>query len=291
METGKFLNFTKAAESLYLPQPAVSRYISALEKELGTTLFIRESNRKITLSDAGKVYYNLFQRFQAEFENTQKLLADRSSVLRLGYNAGWNLSSFLPHVVTVCRDAVPDFRLNLECRGFQELLNALTEQKLDAIITMEDYLEKEPEVEFQRITSIRRTIVYSELLPGYAHIAEAADFYLYDFLLVDDPKVRTLVRETEEVFTAYQFFPRFTTVPNLDTVFAFVENGLGVALLDVWFQNLYAPRIHHIDLDHYLPIAIGWRRHTADSNIAVLRDALTAYFNNATPEPPVSPIE
>ena len=62
LEAGRLLNFTRAAENLLLPQPAVSRYISALENELGVQLFLRENSRKVVLTEAGKAYYNLFQR-------------------------------------------------------------------------------------------------------------------------------------------------------------------------------------------------------------------------------------
>ena len=61
LETGKHLNFTKAAQNLYLPQPAVSRYISALENELGVALFQRENSRHISLTDEGILYFNFFQ--------------------------------------------------------------------------------------------------------------------------------------------------------------------------------------------------------------------------------------
>lgn len=45
-------NMTKAAESLYITQPTLSRQIAELEEEIGTPLFIR-SNRNVTLTDAG----------------------------------------------------------------------------------------------------------------------------------------------------------------------------------------------------------------------------------------------
>ena len=66
LEAGRLLNFTRAAENLLLPQPAVSRYISALENELGVQLFLRENSRKVVLTEAGKAYYNLFQRTYLE---------------------------------------------------------------------------------------------------------------------------------------------------------------------------------------------------------------------------------
>lgn len=45
-------NMTKAAESLYITQPTLSRQIAELEEEIGTPLFVR-SNRNVVLTDAG----------------------------------------------------------------------------------------------------------------------------------------------------------------------------------------------------------------------------------------------
>jgi DNA-binding transcriptional LysR family regulator len=48
------LSFRKAAEELYLTQPAVSLQIKALEEELGVQVFDR-TGAQITLTPAGKV--------------------------------------------------------------------------------------------------------------------------------------------------------------------------------------------------------------------------------------------
>ena len=57
----KKLNYVKAAKSLYISQPAVSRHIISLEKELGTPLFHR-SRQYVTLTAAGN-------RFLSEAED------------------------------------------------------------------------------------------------------------------------------------------------------------------------------------------------------------------------------
>jgi DNA-binding transcriptional LysR family regulator len=51
--TAKCGNITRAADALYISQPAITSAISALEKELGTVLFER-SARKMTLTHMGK---------------------------------------------------------------------------------------------------------------------------------------------------------------------------------------------------------------------------------------------
>ena len=40
------LNYSKAANQLYLTQPALSRHIHDLEQTLGTQLFIRDTHRR-----------------------------------------------------------------------------------------------------------------------------------------------------------------------------------------------------------------------------------------------------
>lgn len=46
-------NFTRAAEELLMTQPAVSQYIRALERSLGTRLLDR-SNKYVRLNKAGR---------------------------------------------------------------------------------------------------------------------------------------------------------------------------------------------------------------------------------------------
>ena len=55
-ETG---NVTRAAESLHLVQPAVSRQLKLLEDDVGTVLFARERHGMV-LTDAGKIVHPNF---------------------------------------------------------------------------------------------------------------------------------------------------------------------------------------------------------------------------------------
>ena len=50
-------SFSRAAETLYVSQPSLSRYISTLEKRLGTTLFDRGTT-PVQLTAAGTIFCN-----------------------------------------------------------------------------------------------------------------------------------------------------------------------------------------------------------------------------------------
>src|SRR3989304_2189721 len=53
----RHLNFSRAAEGLYISQPAVSKPLRGLEKALGVDLF-RRNGRRVELTDAGRLVYD-----------------------------------------------------------------------------------------------------------------------------------------------------------------------------------------------------------------------------------------
>ncbi len=79
-------NFTKAAQSLSMTQPAVSHHVRQLEEEIGAPLFVRgKSGLKLTSKGEIVVKYarrmkSLTTKMQLELENSEKHI----SVLRVG---------------------------------------------------------------------------------------------------------------------------------------------------------------------------------------------------------------
>lgn len=67
----KTLNFTKAAEELYITQPVLSRHISAMETELGTLLFDR-STHGVRLTSTGKKTLKIFKQIVDKYTTLQK---------------------------------------------------------------------------------------------------------------------------------------------------------------------------------------------------------------------------
>ena len=62
----ELLNFSRAAESQRVAQPALSRQIRALEEELGTPLLERKHG--VQLTDAGRVFYSHTCKILAQVE-------------------------------------------------------------------------------------------------------------------------------------------------------------------------------------------------------------------------------
>src|SRR5471032_3649847 len=79
-------SFNRAAHSLHLTQPALSRQVKDLEDELGVRLLERGKN-DMTLTDAGEVFYEEARDLLARADQAvQRVRGEaRSEILRVGY--------------------------------------------------------------------------------------------------------------------------------------------------------------------------------------------------------------
>lgn len=80
-------NISRAARRLYISQPSLSRFLSSLEKELGTQLFRRDGNR-LMLTPPGERFLQYIHELQKLEQSYAQLISEASSpplsVLRVG---------------------------------------------------------------------------------------------------------------------------------------------------------------------------------------------------------------
>jgi DNA-binding transcriptional LysR family regulator len=88
---GEELNYRRAAERLFITQPALSTAIKQLEHQFGVQLFTRNT-REVTLTDLGAAWLPQVQQaiagVDAVVDNLVTLSGTRHGVLRLGYLIG-----------------------------------------------------------------------------------------------------------------------------------------------------------------------------------------------------------
>jgi len=63
-------NFTRAAEKMFISQPAITMAVNSLESELNLKLFLR-GKRSVELTNEGKVFYNYVHHVLQELDNTR----------------------------------------------------------------------------------------------------------------------------------------------------------------------------------------------------------------------------
>jgi DNA-binding transcriptional LysR family regulator len=130
------LHFRRAAERLYVAQPAVSEQVRKLEEELGVRLFDR-TQRSVSLTDAGAAMLEEARRVLTQAEIAQMAARNASDWatkrLRIGH-----LPDLLPSCVTRAMQVVgassPRVQLSLETGSALRLLGELRAERLDVVV-------------------------------------------------------------------------------------------------------------------------------------------------------------
>jgi DNA-binding transcriptional LysR family regulator len=232
------LSFTKTSEELYVSQPAISKQISQLEKELGFRLFTR-SNKKTELTEAGKLFYDLFSRYKADLIKTrieaEHLMGSKSGLIRVGFLEGWDLSDIIPPMTEKYKEKHPHSEIVINCCGVKELSTLLLTDGLDIVVTQHNSVEKASGFTISDIADIGKILVYSKNHP----LAFNKDLTLRDFCedtflapweIVDKMVLDALTSYTEP----YGFTPKVRFVRNLESMITSVRNNMGVAFIDEW---------------------------------------------------------
>ena len=127
------LSFRKAAEELYLTQPAVSLQIKALEEELGVQVFDR-TGAQITLTPAGKVLLRYAKQVNSLFVQVEHdivvLTGDHAGQLALG--ASTTIAQYvLPRLLGEFCKEHPRVHPTLISGNTEQIVDAVEKQKIE----------------------------------------------------------------------------------------------------------------------------------------------------------------
>lgn len=129
-------SFTRAAERLYVSQPAVTNAIHALEDELGILLFDRKQ-KLANLTAEGKIFAThveqVMQGISQTLEEIDAMKNLASGVLNIGLNSFYALDDFC-HVINSFNKLYPAIQFKLFEADDAYLLNMLIDDKLDFAI-------------------------------------------------------------------------------------------------------------------------------------------------------------
>lgn len=128
------LHFTRAAERMYIAQPALSEQVRRLEDELGVEL-LRRTTRKVELTPAGEEFLLRARRILAEADAAlaEASLAARGETgsirVATGATAGLDLVSDVLHAF---REARPKVHVDLHQIEWQDYFGGVNEGSADA---------------------------------------------------------------------------------------------------------------------------------------------------------------
>ncbi len=124
---------TRAASRIGLTQPAVSRLVSALEQELGFSLFHREK-RRLVLTEPGEVFLRAAEASLGGMGRLGALAFElrggRTGLLRIGAVSAL-AHGLAPRALAAVMREFPDLAVEVEERDRGEQMEALTSRHLD----------------------------------------------------------------------------------------------------------------------------------------------------------------
>lgn len=116
VEVAKARSFRRAAEAIGVPNPTLSRRISALEKAIGLRLLHR-TTRRVELTEAGQVYYQRCKRIVDEarlaHEQLGDMLAQPSGLLRASFPVDLAVTYLAP-LIAEFAERYPDINFDFD---------------------------------------------------------------------------------------------------------------------------------------------------------------------------------
>jgi DNA-binding transcriptional LysR family regulator len=228
------LNFRRAAEHLFLTQPAVTLQIKALETDLGIRLFDRSANR-VALTRQGVILVRYAEKIAAlASEAEQKLgvgIGEFSGELSLG--ASTTIAQYvLPRLIGAFRDEHPRVQLSLYSGNTEEVVGLLLNGKVSVGLiegpARARGIRSEP---FMRDDLV--LIVPSESEAGHM---SAQQLLRSSLLMREQGSGSRRVVETALAKAGIKL-KAFKSVMNLDSTEAIksaVEAGLGIGFVSRW---------------------------------------------------------
>ncbi len=169
------LNYSKAAEKLFISQSILSRHICELERELGLSLFNRDTH-SVSLTEEGKFFLKWLEPLLEQTDRTLSAITEERAEYRGSVKIHYSEQSLNTQVLSFIRgfiEAYPDIHLNfipVTSRGKKEILYSA-----DICLTPVDYTD----LFLRNIESLR--LCYQEALlaiPPHSRFADRQEVTL-----------------------------------------------------------------------------------------------------------------
>ena len=244
------LHFSKAAEKLNIVQPALSRQIKELEKELGFRLFER-NKRNVHLTAAGDYFKkeaaSIFGTLE-EARQTAKLIAEGlSGEIRIGY-VGSAAYKVIPELIASINKEFPNAQVYLSEQSSAQQVEQLQNGQLDIC--------------FIRNTTTGKNIVqkiitedtFSLVFPTSHWFAKKKINSLEElknerFILPPKNNGEEYHAHILSIFQDAGFKPFILhESAHASTILKLVENNLGISLLPTFYKKVVTEKVKFIEL-------------------------------------------
>jgi DNA-binding transcriptional LysR family regulator len=277
------LSFSRAARRLRIAQPALSRAVQEMERELGTSLIERVS-RSPRLTPAGEVLLRetgvLLQRFDEALKRVSRTAKGEEGELRLGY-IGPPTRSFLARLLKEYARRFPRVNVILEERTPERVWEMVSKGKLSIGLTRPVLAHDELGLQ----SLLLREEKFCAAVPKDHPWAKLTSIPWKK--IAGEPLVILARREGASSHDAIHaacaaagFEPRLTHTPSLiGTILQYVEAGSGIGVVP---ESTMSKNIALIPLkpQSTIPLIMVWAKEGDDPAVAAFRDLVREWLKD-----------
>ncbi|MBP2653449.1 MAG: hypothetical protein H6Q73_1018 [Firmicutes bacterium] len=282
IELAKCLNFTKAAQNLYIAQPALSRSIAKMEAELGLELFIR-NNKNVRLTPAGivmmKGYLKLMKDHSDLLQEAIRVDKGESGSLTIGVLECEKTDFYLPKVMEFFYKSYPGIQIELYQDSFKGIRQNLENGKTDIVLThlfdLNSY--RKVNIAYETFADVSGRCIVSSKHP----LAEYEEVYANDLngttmIAISSEVSEYGYSEAVNYMRAQNVQLEIKTADSLHNIMLMVEAGLGFALFDsntkINTDSLKALPIR--EGNHKLSLVAAWDKESYNAAIPIFVNCL-----------------
>lgn len=294
-------SFKKAADKLYISQPAVSLQIQNLEKQLGLPLFYR-NKRRARLTEAGDLLVKYCERILTLCEETCHALNEsqtlQSATLKIG--ASQTIGTYLmPRLIGIFRHKYPQIEVELQVYSTRKVSWEVANGIIDlAIVGGEVPLELHRKLDIISYAEDELTLILPKSHPfSSLEFIEKEDLYRLKFIALDtNSTIRTVIENTLiQNGIDSKHFKIEMELNSVEAIKNAVQSGLGAAFISVSaiskeleLETLHCARIEGITIKRTLSVLVNPQKYYKNAVKIFKKEILETFLASPIIENPLN---
>ena len=236
LEVSHTLNFSRAAENLYISQPSLSYQIQSLENEIGFVIFNR-FEKGVTLTPAGEQFCREMRKVKEEIRSAIESGQNMSTRYKEAINVCIPMRSciiFLPQIMRRFRELMPEVALNIRFVYGEERVDSFLRGEQDILFARDSEMSRYSHIALHPIYESRIYLITEKSDPLAKKEIISAEDLDGRVLMIGGGSPPELERAQKSVIERGKV--ELMNCPDHDTVLTSIAAGLGVCL-SVGFAN------------------------------------------------------
>ncbi len=282
------LNYSKAANQLFLTQPALSRHIHDLEQALGAQLFIRDTHN-VYLTPIGELFYPEAKAIVERYDHALDLVRDAAGTLSQQIHIGFlgaAVQPFLSNFLSEFELSHPEIQTHLTSSHMDPLIRMLNKDEIDLCFVTY--------VDSTHIAGLHSETLLTDPLMVVLHpshpLAGRGELSLLDlsdvpFIGFDDDNPYTNEIHSQLFKKASSAYNVVEKAPNIETAIFYVKMNLGAFIIPSHLRYLTEGLVvlPLTDESCFIHLNLLWKKSNPNPSIPIFHQEFARFIREVDP--------